>query len=154
MMGEGAYRDGVLRCPACGEPMRPEATSGGTIDLCDACGGAWIDWFDGDLRAIAEEAERGRRDTPLPPQAPVPRGCPRCARALEAELLRFEDALDEELVTGVEVFRCADCIGAFVPRASAHLLIDRQTEGRPMTVWEAVLTALQRFFGSPRREPR
>jgi len=46
----------------------------------------------------------------------------------------------------VELYRCSDCAGAFGPRGSAHLLLDRVKEGPPMTLWEVVVTWLRRVF--------
>ena len=68
-------------------------------------------------------------------------------RSLTPELHRFTDASDRELVTGVELFRCSDCAGSFVPRASAHLLLDRAREPRAVTLWEALVTVLKRLVG-------
>ncbi len=136
--------------------MRVEPTSSADVDVCDACGGMWVDWFDGELHAIAVETEAARveRGTPLPPPALEPSGsngavkrCPRCSQLLGAELYRFADAKDDELVSGVELYRCSDCAGAFVPRGSAHLLLDRVREGPPMTLWEVVVALLRRVFG-------
>jgi Zn-finger nucleic acid-binding protein len=136
--------------------MRVEPTSMAEVDVCDACGGMWVDWFDGELHALAVEAEMARveRGTPLP-QPPLDpnaaarahaKHCPRCSQLLGAELYRFADARDDELVAGVELFRCSDCAGAFVPRGSAHVLLDRAKEGPPMTLWELVVALLRRVF--------
>jgi Zn-finger nucleic acid-binding protein len=37
------------------------------VDVCDACGGVWIDWFDGEVRAIAAETLRVSDPGPPPP---------------------------------------------------------------------------------------
>jgi hypothetical protein len=66
-------------------------------------------------------------------------------RALEPDVYRFPDAKPDELVADVELLRCAECAGSFVPRASAHLLLDRETEPRTVTLWEAIVQLLQRF---------
>lgn len=154
-----AYRGAIPRCPGCDEPMRVEVIPTGEIDVCDACGGLWIDWFDGDVRTLAREAEAARveRGTPLPRPAELAArsgsmACPRCGRALATEDCRFEDARDDELVTGVELQRCADCAGAFIPRGSAHLLLDRVRETRPASGWEVLVEVLRRLFG-PARGP-
>jgi Zn-finger nucleic acid-binding protein len=137
--------------------MRLEQTRGGAeIDVCDACGGLWADWFDGELHAIAADAEslRVERGTPLPPpRAPLAGACPRCVEPLAPELYRFSDAREGELITGVELFRCAGCLGAFVPRGSAQLLLDRREEGPPATLWEAALAFLRRVFGPSAARP-
>ncbi len=77
--------------------------------------------------------------------------CPRCDRALAPELYRFADARETELITGVEVGRCAECAGAFVPRGSAHLLLDRVQEGPPVTLWDVVTAFVRGLFRGPDR---
>jgi Zn-finger nucleic acid-binding protein len=151
-----AYRGAAVRCPACGEPMRRDATASAELEVCDACEGLWVDWFDGEVHTVAVEAEAARveRGTPLPSR-PGERStgtgvCPRCSRPLVSELYRFGDARDDELITGVELLRCAECAGAFVPRGSAHLLLDRAQEARTQTLWEA----LRAFFARWRPRAR
>lgn len=144
-----AYRGAAVRCPACGETMRREATPSAELEVCDACEGMWVDWFDGEVHTVAVEAELARveRGTPPPSRPPEPGTgagvgagtCPRCSRALVAELYPFSDARDDELVPGVELLRCAECAGAFVPRGSAYLLLDRVNEEKTQTSWEALL---------------
>ncbi|HEY8072911.1 MAG TPA: hypothetical protein VIF62_02345, partial [Labilithrix sp.] len=137
-----------------------ELTPSAEVDVCDACGGMWVDWFDGDVHTLAVETEIARRasDPGAVPLAlgekPEPKTCPRCSQMLSAELHRFADARDHEaeLVAGVEVYRCSECAGAFVPRGSAHLLLDRVTEGPPMTLWEVVVAWLRRVFQRASRD--
>ena len=129
--------------------MHAEPTRAAAPQLCDACGGLWIDWFDGEVHAIAVEQEVARleRGTPLPSrpsQPPAGASCPRCARALVAELYRFPDASEDELLNGVDVMRCPECAGAFVPRSSAHLLLDRANAPRSEgSLAERLLRALR-----------
>lgn len=147
-----AYRLSVLRCPACGEAMRREATATAEVEVCDACEGLWVGWFDGEVHTLAVEAEAARLDrgTPPPSRPTEPttgsRACPQCARALTPELYRFTDAKDDDLIGGVEVLRCAECAGAFVPRGSAHLLLDHVREGRALGLWEVLRALLQRLW--------
>ncbi|CAN5924579.1 hypothetical protein BH11MYX4_BH11MYX4_66890 [soil metagenome] len=148
-----AYRGGVIRCPWCGDLMRAEPTRTSEPQVCDGCDGLWIDWFEGEVSAIAveKEAARVQRGTPLPsrPSRP-PAGtgaCPHCARALVAELYRFADAKDDELITGVELLRCPECAGAFVPRGSAHLLLERSREAKTQTPMEAIRALVRQTFG-------
>ncbi len=158
-----AYREGVTRCPACGELMRKGHTASAELDECAACEGLWLDWFDGEIHTVAVEHEAARleRGTPLSgpasrpsaPPEPASTSCPRCTRPLVVELYRFVDAKEKELVTGVELLRCPECAGAFVPRGSAHLLLDRVRESKTQTPWEAVvsmLRALVQRLSSPR----
>jgi Zn-finger nucleic acid-binding protein len=140
--------------------MRAEAVVSAEIDVCDACEGLWVDWFDGEIQTLAAEAEAARidRGSPLPHQRPVlspappsvdvdaPLGaCPRCTKSLFAERYRFADASGDELVADVDLLRCPECAGSFVPRSSAHLLLDRVREPRGPTVWEALVALLKRL---------
>jgi Zn-finger nucleic acid-binding protein len=131
--------------------MRCEAVPSAEVDICDACGGLWIDWFDGEVQTLAIEAEAARMDRGTPPPGMLPQhkggaaSCPRCMRALEQELFQFSDVTEGELVTGVELLRCTECAGSFVPRPSAHLLLDRVREPRAATLWEALVAFLKRL---------
>jgi Zn-finger nucleic acid-binding protein len=136
--------------------MRAESVPSAEVDVCDRCEGLWIDWFDGDIHVLASEAEAARvdRGTPLPSiatkQATEGGGtgaCPRCMRPLVPELFRFADARDDELVNGVELLRCSECAGSFVPRGSAHLLLDRVREPRAGSLWEAIVALVRRLLG-------
>ena len=155
MRSRDAYRAGALRCPACGTAMRREATTTAAVEVCDGCEGLWVAWFDGEVHTLAAEAEAARLDrgTPPPSRPTEPRSatcaCPQCARPLVAELYRFFDANDDDLIAGVEVLRCAECGGAFVARGSAHLLLDRAREARPASVREALGALLQRLWNRP-----
>jgi Zn-finger nucleic acid-binding protein len=149
-----AYRDGTIRCPGCAEIMRQEPVPSAEVDVCDACGGLWIDWFDGDIPTLAAEAEAARVDRESALLTPIPRGpaihgggtCPRCMRALAADTFRFPDADPNELIDHVELLRCAECAGSFVPRASAHLLLDRAKEpSRSVSIWAALVELLKRL---------
>ena len=143
-----AYRGVVVRCPGCGEPMRPEAVPSAEVDICDACGGLWLDWFDGDVPTLAAEAERAQvdRGTPIPAAPPQGPGiCPRCVRALVADTYRFPDAAPGELIDHVELLRCTECAGSFVSRSSAHLLLDRATTPKTVGLWQALLDYLKRL---------
>lgn len=113
-----AYREQALRCPGCAawlEPSPVESVEGAdqaTIDACPGCGAIWVDWFDGDLPAMAREA----RKAPARPAAGGGRGelgCPRCQVPLTEE--RYPGS-------AADVLRCGDCGGAFVPQAALRAL--------------------------------
>ncbi len=151
---EAAYRGLTVRCSGCAEVMRREPISSAEIEICDACGGLWVDWFDGDVHSVAAEAQAMREHVGGHPgreaEPPRPSGaCPRCLLALRPEEYRFSDAREGELVDGVELLRCPECAGCFVPRASARLLLDRAREPPPVTLWEALVTLMKRLVGSP-----
>lgn len=145
-----AYRGTTVRCPGCGAAMRCEAVPSAEVDVCDSCGGLWVDWFDGNVETLALEAEalRERRGEPVSRSSGRSGGagtCPRCLRALGAQLHRFSDALPNEFLPGVELLRCPECAGSFVPRSSAHLLLDRVREPRVVGLGEALVALLKRL---------
>ena len=155
MVRQSAYRESALPCPACGALMRPGAPARAELEVCDGCQGVWIDWFEGEVHAVAAEHEAALRDRGTPPPGRPshpsvgPQTCPRCARLLTPELYRFVDARDDDLIGGVELLRCAECAGAFVPRASAHLLLERMREDKTQTPWEALSGLVQRLLTRP-----
>lgn len=115
--------------------MSREAVAGAEADLCATCGGIWIDWFDGDVRAVARtvivEGITGRRGDPdsLRSEARAIGACPRCARQLVSEryvaktMARSGAAVVRTATdTGAELLRCEECAGAFVSRTSAEVL--------------------------------
>lgn len=135
--------------------MRQEPVPSAEVDVCDHCGGLWIDWFDGDIPTLAVEAEAARVQREEARSSAIPSGpavhangiCPRCTRTLEADTLRFPDASEAELIDHVELLRCAECAGSFVPRASVHLLLDRaKSPEQAVTLWQAVVELLKRLL--------
>jgi len=124
--------------------MQKLALTETTIDVCEACLGAWVDWFDGDLRGVAAEAllhpvsptaERPSRNEVLAVGA-----CPRCTRQLVAQ--RYEVA------PSVELLRCEECLGAFLSRPNAEALSWLKEPTKPETetesgTWEGLLRSLK-----------
>jgi Zn-finger nucleic acid-binding protein len=135
------YRDAGIRCPGCAASMRlleleaPDAE----VDVCDRCGGLWVDWFDGEVRVIAAGALRARQSRPAAEspvssrnEAEAAGACPRCHKQLvpehyeiQAEIPSRRDLEKTSLVpgrTGAELLRCEDCMGSFVAHSSAEIL--------------------------------
>lgn len=46
-----------MRCPKCGEPLRPRVLHEVTVDECPACGGLWLD--KGEFEAVARRESEG-----------------------------------------------------------------------------------------------
>lgn len=132
-MSEG-YRDMPARCPGCGAEMEPRAIDDAVVDLCPACGGLWVDWFDGELRAVAISV--GPLALATTPIEPRPEGCPRCRRPLSPE---------EWGRGAIELLRCAECAGAFVPRASLDDIVASGSE-EPDSAWSRLLALIARLF--------
>lgn len=108
------YRVPAPRCPACVEPLETFAVGDALVDHCRACGGLFLDWFDGEPRAIASSLVAPVDDVWVGPEpARLAGACPRCAVRLDVEL--FEGR-------GPYVHRCSACAGVFVDEASVRLL--------------------------------
>ena len=114
-MTEG-YRDKPLLCPACSAPMQSQSTDLAIVDICGDCSGLWIDWFDGEIASVAASVGG------LPPSHVSTHAggmCPLCGVPLTAAPYA-DDA--------VELLRCGECAGAFVPRPLYDRLV---LEGPP-----------------------
>jgi len=101
-----SYRtDATLRCPACVVPMQSQSIQDAVIDVCEECGGVWVDPEDGDVGTVATQAHvpEPSSDAALRPAIT----CPRCAGTLAAW------TVDE-----VTLSRCAACSGIFIPHAA------------------------------------
>ncbi len=152
------YRGAAIRCPGCAETMTQHALEECEVDVCTACGGIWIDWFDGEVRKVTSDALRS-----APPHAPLERtspseamafgACPRCTRQLAPE--RY---VIEKQVTGAELLRCEDCMGAFVSKSAGEVLAslppdetppasEKPLEALEPLPWQRLLAALKRLFG-------
>ena len=103
------------------------------LDVCGGCGGLWVDWFDGEVRAVARQAISqqfvGRPSDPstMHNEASALGACPRCMQQLVGE--RYElVSHDVKSDTGAHLLRCESCAGAFVSRAAAELLSSFSTK--------------------------
>lgn len=115
----GDYRQKPLLCPACSAPMGSQQSELAIVDLCPDCNGLWIDWFDGEIASVAAGVGG------LPPaHVPTRAGgaCPVCAVPLA--LAPYGD-------DAVDILRCGECAGAFVPRASYERLVLEGPPGDP-----------------------
>ena len=113
--------------------MSTEAIGEADVDVCTACGGMWVDWFDGEVRQVATsvlagEAERASRETSptssLRNENVATGACPRCMRQLAVERYvvrvdvgpRSAERTSVSTTTGADLLRCEECAGVFVPR--------------------------------------
>jgi Zn-finger nucleic acid-binding protein len=107
-----AFRDAPVSCSKCAEPMQERSIEQALVDVCPRCKGVWVDWLDGDLIQVVREIAplsmplRSVRD-------PAEHRCPVCQHVLHAE----------ELPGGPQIWRCGECVGAFVPRASVDAIV-------------------------------
>jgi len=129
--------------------MTAEPISDAEVDVCAACGGIWIDWFDGEVRRVAGEVLAGDHarapspnpgGSPLRAEAVATGACPRCTRQLVVE--RYEVPVPPGAAsgtrrpavatpTGAELLRCEECAGVFAPRTSAVVLASLPSDDEP-----------------------
>jgi Zn-finger nucleic acid-binding protein len=115
--------------------MDPRAIDDAAIDVCPTCSGLWVDWFDGELRTVAVSV--GDLAIPTAPFDAHPEGCPRCRRPLAPERWGRDE---------VELLRCAECAGAFVPRASLDALAASRPDEEPDSAWQRLFAIIRRLF--------
>jgi Zn-finger nucleic acid-binding protein len=112
--------DAVADCPACKARMDLRTAGDATIDVCPRCRGLWLDWFDGDTVALAEAAMPLSRRTTMP--VPSESLCPRDPRVLEKH---------SHEAGGPAVWRCTECAGTFLPRATVEALLIWAAQNAP-----------------------
>jgi Zn-finger nucleic acid-binding protein len=129
-------------CPA---TLEPQQVDDAVIDLCPACGGLWIDWFDGDLVDLTKRAPSDPGSPSQPSARAAAGACPRCRRPLDRE--RF-------IATVPEIHRCSECVGAFVTRDARDAILEhRDDDAEPIEdgAFARLIAALKRFFAEAPR---
>lgn len=104
-----------MDCPHCRSDMRAVVRDGVSADVCDACGGIWLDREEL-LRVVP------RLPTPDPPddglfsepELSSPRACPRCEGAPPLYEVSLAEVPDLQLDT------CQSCKALFVPFEEAE----------------------------------
>ncbi len=142
-----AYRETTLLCPACATALDPRLLQDAEVDVCGRCKGVWIDWFDGELQDVAIQAAPLSMPGSVIP-VPTSASCPHCRRPM---------ALQPYGVGGPALWRCGECAGAFVPRASFEaltlLLEDPQKPASESaeegSVFARMLAVLRRLLKGP-----
>lgn len=127
------YRDKVPSCPRCATPMRSQQSALAVVDICPDCSGLWIDWFDGEIAAVAGSLgglPAGHAATSTGSGA-----CPLCAVALVSAPYGDE---------AVVIERCGECAGAFIPRDAFEQLV---REGPPSDPDEDEAGVIARIVG-------
>lgn len=122
--GAQSYRQPAPRCPGCSTLMGARTAGEALVDVCPACRGVWLDWFDGDAPPVARElAPLSRPSHGLIEPTPEGGHCPRCQAALYAEPYAAP--------TGPVIMRCGECAGTFVPRGAFDALAALETGEAP-----------------------
>ena len=118
--------------------MEERTGASANVDVCTACYGVWIEWFDGEIPRVAASIPPPSR-RPDPP-TPGRWKCPACLREL----------VHEPGPSGATVARCGECAGAFVTRASILVLQDHAaappTADEPPTLLERIAALLREIF--------
>jgi Zn-finger nucleic acid-binding protein len=109
--------------------MQEQPIDGEMVDVCEACGGVWIDPSDGDIGDIATQVHVPETATEEDPDSSLPRTCPRCAVRLPRVIVR-----------DVGLYRCGTCRGSFIPRVmlDAAMWLHEEDEAPPPTAIEGL----------------
>lgn len=113
------YRARLRSCPACAAQMQQVPTRHSRraegVDLCERCGGAFMEFFAGEPTALSGDLERHVRafaDVERP-RGDRPLTCPDCARVMDAH---------PYLDFGPDVARCSRCYAVFATAAQVREL--------------------------------
>jgi hypothetical protein len=105
------------------------------VDVCDSCGGVFIEFFDGESSAIARDLVKSaplRAGTSVDSEAkPI---CPECAIPMHT---------GSYLGDGPEIERCGGCASLFMTRDGLEAMADYRAKHIERSSWlERVLAAL------------
>lgn len=131
------FRNNARPCPACATGMFVAALGEQqSVDLCKRCGGAYMDFFDGEPSAIARELTEQQKRAPSKPQlpAPAPLRCPAC---------QIEMRVAPYMEGGPSISRCPRCLAIFASaRQLALLAVFVETEEKEKSWLHRVLQAV------------
>lgn len=108
------YREAALQCPACSTALDTRVLHDAEVDVCPRCKGIWVDWFDGELHEVALQASPMSIPSTVIAELKTA-NCPHCKRSID---------LQPYGPGGPALWRCGECAGAFVPRASFEALTE------------------------------
>lgn len=116
------------------------------IDVCRACGGLFVDWFDGPLAQVISTFHQQQLDT-APAVGPAISGgmCPRC------NVRMTESTLD-----GATIHQCSECLAAFVPRLSFDGIVHHASANsddareKEHSAWERLVNVLREAIAAVR----
>jgi Zn-finger nucleic acid-binding protein len=123
-----AYRQGGTRCSACASLMQEQPIDGEMVDVCESCGGVWIDPTDGEIGPIATQVHVPDTATEENDSSHQ-RTCPRCSVGLAPLTIKE-----------VGLFRCGTCRGTFIPRVmlDAAMWLHDEDEAPPPTALDGL----------------
>jgi hypothetical protein len=141
------YRARLRACPACRSPMRQIALRSmrerGSVDLCDRCGGVYLEFFDGEPAELAREVTPYllHEHTPRRPWGDgQPIACPDCERVMEVQ-----PYLDD----GPHVARCHRCLAVFATPEQVLALARFHTIQDAPPWYARLLATLRSMFTAP-----
>jgi len=116
--------------------MRVHVVAGTELDVCDACGCVYFEYFDGEPGALA----RSLRPLLKPRATPaIDRlsGCPECGGEL---------ALRSYLDDGPQLYRCTACLGVFATPGMLGALAVYREAPAPKEPEPTLLDRILRYF--------
>jgi Zn-finger nucleic acid-binding protein len=113
----------------------------GSIDLCDRCGGVFLEFFDGEPGSLSREIRQhlSRFESPLKVGGD-PFACPDCNRVMEVH-----PYLDE----GPNIARCNRCMAVFATPEQVRALADFHFIQDAPSWFERLVALLRSIFFGP-----
>ncbi len=118
-MPESLYRGRLRACPSCKSPMQQvameRAKGQGAVDLCDQCGGVFLEFFDGEpvdlSRGVVEHVKRFA--VASGPGDQLDGVCPDCQKSM---------VVQRYLEQGPRIARCDGCMAIFATSEQVRAL--------------------------------
>ena len=129
MAADFAYRQGGTRCPGCTQAMAEQPVLDAMVDVCESCGGVFIDPGDGPIADVVTQVHVPDAADEPEADSSLPRTCPRCVVPL-----------GRTIVSDVRLYRCSTCGGTFVPRLmlDAAMWLREEDQEPPPTAIEGL----------------
>lgn len=134
MQDREGYRQPVLLCPNCTEPMHRQRLAGAQVDICKACALLWLDWHDGAWGQLGQALRQQGGSVAASEGVASKRAandwhCPLCATGLRVEWYGLSGAALGDASEKYVAYRCEGCVGAAVP-TELILAFSRDVEWR------------------------
>jgi len=114
----------------------------GSIDLCDRCGGVFLEFFDGEPSELSREISLHLEKFETPPLrvGGDPFRCPDCERIMEVHPYLGE---------GPSIARCNRCMAVFATPEQVRALSDFHFIQDPPSWFERLVAILRSIFFGP-----
>jgi Zn-finger nucleic acid-binding protein len=120
-------------------PVPVEAAGSAAVDVCDRCGGVFLEFFDGEPGSLARGVLEHLEQSPDAVEGGRPT-CPDCGQPMQ--YVRY-------MKTGPHLARCGNCMGVFVTARQLWPLADFAPDAR-RSLWERIRNQIMADGGDDR----